>query len=97
MIFMAIIRKKDLYLMGNEALRLKLFELKRELYSQRGSIASGAKAQNPGRIKEIRRTIARILTILSRKGEDKNKKEKSRIPASSPMAPGGAGQVDKKR
>jgi large subunit ribosomal protein L29 len=49
--------------MSEEEMDDKIFELRSELLRERSKIASGGAADNPGRIKEIRRTIARILTI----------------------------------
>ena len=57
--------------MSTEELNERLQELRTELATERGAIASGTKAENPGRIKELRRTIARILTVLQ---ERKTKK-----------------------
>lgn len=54
--------------MGAEALKGKLSELKNELRVDRGSVASGGKASNPGRMKELRKSIARILTVCKEKG-----------------------------
>jgi len=41
----------------------KLTELRTELVHLRTMVASGGTVENPGRIKELRRTIARLLTI----------------------------------
>jgi len=60
---MAIIRKKEMREMDDSTLEKKLTDLRSELYSELGFIAAGGKASNPGRIREIRRTIARILTL----------------------------------
>ncbi len=60
---MAIIRKKEMREMDDVTLEKKLGDLKSELYSELGFIAAGGKASNPGRIREIRKTIARILTL----------------------------------
>jgi len=54
--------------MDTEMLKGKLAELRNELRVDKGHIAGGGKATNPGRIKEMRRSIARILTILKEKG-----------------------------
>ena len=61
---MAIIKKKELRSLGNEELQEKLQQLRTELSTEKGATASGTRAENPGRIKEIKRTIARILTTL---------------------------------
>ncbi len=60
---MAILRSEEIRDMADEEMDDKLFELRSELLSERSKIAAGGVADNPGRIKEIRRTIARILTI----------------------------------
>jgi large subunit ribosomal protein L29 len=64
---MVLIRKKDMMTMETKVLEQKLFELRKELNTEKGLVASGGRSQNPGKIKEIRRTIARIKTILSQK------------------------------
>jgi len=60
---MAIIKKKEMRQLDDATLDKKLGDLRTELYSELGFIAAGGKASNPGRIKEIRRTIARIMTL----------------------------------
>jgi ribosomal protein L29 len=64
---MAIIKKKDLRGMAPNALATKLAEVRRELNTERGLIKSGGRSSNPGKIKELRKTIARILTYHSQK------------------------------
>ena len=73
MIIMAIYKTKELRGMGKEEMNEKLQQLKIELSKEKGAIASGTKAENPGKVKEIRKTIARILTIKKEK-EVKTKK-----------------------
>ncbi|QLJ52998.1 MAG: LSU ribosomal protein L29p (L35e) [Candidatus Fermentimicrarchaeum limneticum] len=65
---MAVVRVSELRQMDAEMLKGKLAELRNELRVDKGHIAGGGKATNPGRIKEMRRSIARILTILKEKG-----------------------------
>lgn len=72
---MAILRVKDITEMDAEALSKKTAELKRELNSEMGLIASGGRAVNAGRIREIRRTIARINTLASSKSKLGGKKQ----------------------
>lgn len=64
---MAIIRKKQLREMGVPALEDKLFEMRRELNSELGMVATGGRSQNPGRIHSLRKTVARILTYITQK------------------------------
>ncbi len=65
---MAILRKSELKVMKEEELREKLPELQQELAKARAEAFAGA-PKNPGKIREIRRTIARIKTILAQRGE----------------------------
>ena len=67
---MAIIRLKELRQLGNAEIKEKRQQLKTELSSEKGAIAASTKPENPGKIKEIKKTIARINTILHERGED---------------------------
>ncbi len=58
-----ILRKRELKQMLPEEREKKLTELRTELVHLRTMVASGGTVENPGRIREIRKTIARLLTI----------------------------------
>ena len=63
-------------LMGQSNLDSKLLELKKELMKTTSQTATGTTLKNPNKVKEIKRTIAKILTIkqdINKKGG--NKKE----------------------
>ena len=60
---MAILRSKEIRSLGKKDLDKKLKELKLELTKEKGKIDVGGVVDNPGRMKEIKKTIARILTI----------------------------------
>ena len=60
---MAVLRTKDVKKLGEKDMDKKLNELRLELTKERANIAIGASATSPGRIREIRRAIARILTV----------------------------------
>jgi large subunit ribosomal protein L29 len=47
----------------------RLSELRLELAKERGQIAIGGTPSNPGRVKELKRTVARLITELKLKGE----------------------------
>jgi large subunit ribosomal protein L29 len=64
---MPILRVSELRTTETEALKSKLSELRNELRVDRGNVAGGGKASNPGRMKELRKSIARILTVLREK------------------------------
>ena len=70
-----IMRIKELRKLKSEGQEKRLKELKLELLKERGNIEMGGNVKNPGRIKTIRRDIARLLTIKmerERINEDKN-------------------------
>ncbi|MFA6214005.1 MAG: 50S ribosomal protein L29 [Candidatus Micrarchaeia archaeon] len=61
---MAIIKKGKIREMSDSELSAKLFEFQKELNSERGMLASGGRTSNPGKISELRRSVARVLTIM---------------------------------
>jgi large subunit ribosomal protein L29 len=60
---MAILRTKDIRTMTVEEKADELENLNNELVRERALTSAGGAPDNPGRIGEIRRTIARIKTI----------------------------------
>jgi large subunit ribosomal protein L29 len=58
-----ILRKRELKQMLPDERDKRLTELRTELVRLRTMVASGGTVENPGRIKELRRTIAKLLTI----------------------------------
>lgn len=60
---MAILRPDEIRDMSDSELEEQLNDLQLELSQERGQIAVGGFPENPGRIREIRRTIARIKTV----------------------------------
>ena len=66
---MAIIKKRQLKEMSHDDLINRLNELKLELVKDEGQIAIGGSPANPGRVRELRKTIARILTEIKRRIE----------------------------
>jgi len=60
---MPIIRKKDIRTMGSEDRKKKLTELQTELVRLKTMSKAGGAVENPARIRELRKTIARVLTI----------------------------------
>ena len=59
---LAILRKRELNQMLPEERRKKVTELRAELTNIRTSVKSGGTVDNPARIRELRKTIARLLT-----------------------------------
>jgi large subunit ribosomal protein L29 len=69
---MTVMRMEEIRDMSPEEMDEKIQELKSELLRERTMIASGGVPENPGNIKEIKRTIARLLTVKAEKaGENK--------------------------
>jgi len=60
---MPIYRTEEIREYSPEEREKKLTELRSELVKLKAMVEAGGAVENPARIKEIRRTIARILTI----------------------------------
>lgn len=60
---MAILRLKDIRDMSSDQRKAKVNEFRTELARLRTMIAAGGSIDNPSQIREMRKTIARILTI----------------------------------
>ncbi|MGL4669147.1 MAG: 50S ribosomal protein L29 [Methanobacteriaceae archaeon] len=67
---MAILRSKELWEMDVEELQTKLGELKAELAKNISKSAAAGINENPGKVVELKRTIARVLTIISEKQKE---------------------------
>jgi len=59
---LAILRKREMKQMLPEERKKKISELRAELTTIRTSVKSGGTVENPSRVKELRRTVARLLT-----------------------------------
>ncbi|KAF5420954.1 MAG: 50S ribosomal protein L29P [ANME-2 cluster archaeon HR1] len=66
---MAILRVDEIRNMSREERLDELDNLNNELIRERAIASAGGAPENPGRIGEIRRTIARIKTINKELGE----------------------------
>ena len=60
---MAILTADKIRNMDKRELDEKLADFKKEIVEERGQIETGGFADNPGRIGEIKKTIARIKTV----------------------------------
>jgi len=70
------IKNKTLREMGDNELRAKLTELRKELMKLTAQARTGSPPKNTSQIRIIRKTIARILTILNeRANKEESKKE----------------------
>jgi len=64
---MAILRAKEIRKLDSKELTSRVHDLKLELAKERANIHIGATVTSPGRIREIRRSIARVFTIENEK------------------------------
>jgi large subunit ribosomal protein L29 len=60
---MPIMRIKEINDLSSEQRTRKLSELRAELSRLRTMVSAGGAVENPARIKELRRTIAKVLTV----------------------------------
>ena len=71
--FMAIIKKKEMKKLEERELDKKLSEMRLELAKQKASVKIGATVTSPGRIREVRKTIARGLTLKNQLAVERKK------------------------
>jgi len=60
-------KAKELRSMNEAELESKSAELKKELMKSNSQVAIGTVPKNPGKIKEMKKTIAKIITIRKEK------------------------------
>ncbi len=60
---------KDLRSLGDEALKARMAELRKELMKHNAQVAIGTIPKNPGAIRKNKRIVARVLTILNERRE----------------------------
>ncbi len=68
---MAILKVREARKLSEKEILSKIEELRKELLKLNSQVSSGATPENPGKISEIKRTIARLMFIKNR--EVKNK------------------------
>lgn len=86
---MPLLRTKEIRAMDAESRAKKLTELRDELMHERGVAAMGGAPPNPGKIRALRKNIARILTI---QGEEERL---GRGPAAAGPVPEATGEEDR--
>ena len=64
-----VLKAKEIREFTLEERREKLNELKSELMHEKGVAAMGGSPPSPGKIRQLRMTIAKILTIMQEEGE----------------------------
>jgi large subunit ribosomal protein L29 len=71
---MAILRLKDIRDMSPEKRKEKITEFRTELARLKTMVEAGGSIDNPAQIRELRKTIARILTIEAEEKQGNEKK-----------------------
>ncbi|MDP3918914.1 MAG: 50S ribosomal protein L29 [Nanoarchaeota archaeon] len=61
------IKAKDLRKLGDKELDNRLFELRKDLMKVNAQVASGTVPDNPGNVRNLKKTIARVHTIKTEK------------------------------
>ena len=65
---MAVLKSRDARKLSGTDLEKRANELRLEVAKERANIAIGAPVSSPGKMRDMKRTIARILTIKKEKG-----------------------------
>ena len=64
---MAILKMRAIREMSAEDIEKKLNEMRLDLMKERGKIKVGGVPENPGRVRQLRRTIARLIMTKAQK------------------------------
>jgi large subunit ribosomal protein L29 len=67
-----VLKAKEIRGLSAEDRQKKLHELREELMHERGLSAMGGSTPSPGKIRQLRMSIARLLTIMREEGEHTN-------------------------
>ncbi len=63
---MATINKEDLKSMSKEDLQVKLNDIRKDLIKENAQIAVGTTPKSSGHVKQMKKTIARIMQLLNK-------------------------------
>jgi large subunit ribosomal protein L29 len=55
---------KEIKALSQEELEKKLIELKRELMKEQVQISTGTSPKSPGKLREMKKTVAKVLSLL---------------------------------
>jgi large subunit ribosomal protein L29 len=66
---MAVLKPKEIREMDQTERKDKLYELRNELMREQGIAAMGGAPTNPGKIRALRISISRLLSIMKEEGE----------------------------
>ena len=80
-------KTKDLRSMSKDDMKSKLIELRKELIKHNAQIATGTTPKSPGQVRELKKTIAKIMTVVSTSKETKEAAKPSEKKAEEKKAP----------
>ncbi len=67
---MPLLKARDIRKMSHEEKEETLRKLRDDLLHERGQAAMGGAPESPGRIRAIRKNIARLLTVMNEEKEE---------------------------
>ncbi|MBT3984749.1 50S ribosomal protein L29 [archaeon] len=67
------VKNNELRKLSENQLDEKMIELRKELIKINAQISTGTVPENPGNVRNVKKTIARILTIKTEKKREANK------------------------
>ncbi len=67
------IKNSELRKLNKQELANKLLDLKKDLLKINAQIAAGTVPENPGNVKNVKKTVARIMTIMNETKEAQKK------------------------
>lgn len=66
---MPLLKAEEIRNMSEEERKEKLYELRDELLHEKGQAAMGGAPESPGRIRAIKKNIARLMTVMNELNE----------------------------
>lgn len=66
---MPILRMREIRYMTADQRKSQLKRLQKDLAHLRAGVSTGGSLEKPSKVKDIKRTIARILTVMKENGE----------------------------
>jgi large subunit ribosomal protein L29 len=70
---------KELRSTSKEDLKVKLKELRKELIKSNAQIATGTNPKSPGQVREMKKTIAKIMMVINEKPIAKDEKAPAKV------------------
>jgi len=72
-------KAKEIRITDKNVMNEKILELKKELVKINAQVAIGTTIKNPGQVKKLKKTLARILTLKHEKSIQVKKKKQTEV------------------